>query len=330
MSVIEAIRVFERSNEKEIYWIPAVGQDQEKKSSFRKIEYLIKGFDLDKGKGDERLLEEAIATFKHVLSPASVMTRVKAGSFQMGNIENDARGHSGEKPVGKVTLTYDFWLGRYPVTFWEYDSFCAATNQKRPNDDGMGRGPRPVVNVSWWYEAILFCNWLSQREGLAPAYEEIGNLLDSKGNRTTDLTVVEGYRLPTEAEWEYAARGGHKGSRSFMFAGSDYLDEVGWYDQNTSTEGRRRSPQPVGKKKANELGIFDMSGNVSEWCHDQWRDYLLEPQINPVGVSLKSSRVVRSGSAGGADLYCRVARRGVDLPYRKHACRGFRVARTIR
>ncbi|HPV96005.1 MAG TPA: SUMF1/EgtB/PvdO family nonheme iron enzyme, partial [Thermotogota bacterium] len=132
---------------------------------------------------------------------------VRGGSFQMGNTRDDIRGEKNEKPAHEVTLNYDFWIWKYEVTFSEYDVYCQRTGKSKPDDNGWGRISRPVINVSW-YDAIEYCNWLSEQAGIKKAYDSQGNLLDQNGRVTTDITKVEGYRLPTEAEWEYAARGG--------------------------------------------------------------------------------------------------------------------------
>jgi len=208
-----------------------------------------------------------------VSSTPSGMVRVNRGRFQMGNVENDKSAFDWEKPVHTVTLTYDYWIGKYEVTFNEYDTYCAATGKSKPSDAGWGRGTRPVINVSWW-DAIGYCNWLSEREGLKKAYDGDGNLLDKSGKVTTDITKVEGYRLPTEAEWEYAARGGHKDitkgeeNNDCKYAGSNSINDAGWYKTNS-----RSKTHLVGRKKANELGIYDISGNVWEWCHDWYGEY---------------------------------------------------------
>ena len=174
-----------------------------------------------------------------------------------------------------------------------------------------------------WIEAASFCNRLSQKEGLKVAYDKDGNLLDRNGKVTKDITQVEGYRLPTEAEWEYAARGG-SGSKGFKYAGSNTLNEVGWFSDNSGYK-----TQPVGQKKANELGLYDMSGNVWEWCHDRYGDYISSLQMNPTGHISNGVYVLRGGGWGSSSLFCRLAFRNSYQPSYRANNLGFRVARTV-
>jgi len=257
------------------------------------------------------------------------MVIVQAGTFQMGNTRNDREGSFLEEPVHTVQLTYDFWIGKYPVTFNEYGVYCDALG-RRPPHDGLryfssshwGRETRPVINVRWW-DAIAYCNWLSESEGLSPAYDEDGNLLDRAGVATTDVTKVEGYRLLTESEWEYAARGGHKSTEDFRYAGSHTIQEVAWYDRNSDDETK-----PVGQKKPNELGVYDMNGNVREWCYDWFDEYSNETRINPIGPSEGNERTTRGGGWEYEAEDCRVASRGDVAPDFYYHALGFRIART--
>lgn len=209
---------------------------------------------------------------------SSSMIKVDGGTFTMG----DTAGGSDEKPTHSVTLS-SFYIGKYEVTQKEYQSLMS-TNLSNFKGDNL-----PVESVSW-FDAIKFCNAKSQGEGLPLAYNPAtGELLDSSGAVTTDVTKVKGYRLPTEAEWEYAAKGGNK-SRGFKYSGSYSPDSVAIYNSSqTST---------VGSKTANELGLYDMSGNVGEWCQD-WYDstyYGKSPSNNPYNSVSGSFRVFRGGS----------------------------------
>ncbi|HNS31010.1 MAG TPA: SUMF1/EgtB/PvdO family nonheme iron enzyme [Tenuifilaceae bacterium] len=248
------------------------------------------------------------------------MVRANNGTFSMGNTRNDSEGDENEKPVHQVTLTYSYWIGKYEVTFQEYDAFCDATGRTKPSDNGWGRGKRPVMNVSWW-DAIAFCNWLSSEEGLPYAYDSSGNLLNQSGQITTDISQVKGYRLPTEAEWEYAARGGQLSEADYKYSGDNDLDYVGWYNTNRTRE--------VGQLYPNELDTYDMSGNVNEWCHDKFSDSYYDNgnMVNPIGPSNGSRRAVRGGSYNVYAQNCRISRRISYSPGDKKTYIGFRVAR---
>ena len=235
------------------------------------------------------------------------MIRVERGTFEMGGEKR-----SREKPIHRVTLTRDFALCRYPVT----QALWAAVMEKNPRPSRFKGPQRPVESISW-FEMVDFCNRLSAKQGLTPCYE-------IQGEQVSWLPDAKGYRLPTEAEWEYAARGGRYG-RGFEYAGSPELDQVAWYDANSNGER-----QPVGQKRPNALGLYDMSGNVWEWCWDWYGDYPSEPQADPIGPEGGSRRVNRGGSWSSVAVVCRVASRDYfSHPTGRGYDLGFRLARHL-
>ena len=233
-----------------------------------------------------------------------------------------------EKPVHNVILSA-FELGRYEVTFAEYDLFCEATQREKPDDEKWGRGSRPVMRVSW-EDVVAYCNWLSEQHGYQPVY-------NIKGKDVTANWTANGYRLPTEAEWEYAARGGGKKVRfgngkdiadpkEINFDGSKEnkkpYSQVGEYREKTVPVGSLNSP--------NALGLHDMSGNVNEWCWD-WHDekyYAKSPTTNPRGPGNGSYRVCRGGSWSGYPQGVSAAIRYYVTPVSRYSYIGCRLART--
>jgi formylglycine-generating enzyme required for sulfatase activity len=246
------------------------------------------------------------------------MVLVEPGSFQMGA----ADGYHDAQPVHTVCISTAFYIGIYEVTFDEYDRFCEDTVRAGPDDRGWGRGRMPVLHVNW-YDVAAYCNWLSEKTGLPPCYSGAGR------NTRCDF-AANGYRLPTEAEWEYAARGGPR-SQGHVWAGSNNPDEVAWYDQ---TDGNQ--PHPVGTKAPNELGLYDMSGNMFEWCWD-WYDaeyYASSPAVDPHGPAELAvtrpwdlNRVRRSGSWREDAESIRVTTRSADIATYV-GDNGFRLVRT--
>ena len=233
---------------------------------------------------------------------------VMGGTFQMGS----NNGNKGEKPVHDVTLS-DYYIGKYQVTQKEWQEVMG-NNPSSFKGDNL-----PVESVSW-YDAVEFCNKKSRAEGLTLCYT-------GSGKSTKCNFSANGYRLPTEAEWEYAARGGVKtqNSASYKYSGSNNIDVVAWYWDNAS-----KKTHSVGGKKANELGIYDMTGNVSEWCND-WYDssyYKNSPKNNPQGASSGSPRVHRGGSWYHGARLCRVANRYGNRPDRSDCYLGFRLLRS--
>jgi formylglycine-generating enzyme required for sulfatase activity len=211
--------------------------------------------------------------------------------------------------LANVTVS-SFYIGKYEVTQKEWKAVMGN------NPSNFKGDKRPVEQITW-YQAVEFCNKLSQKEGLTPAYTINGTSVSCNWN-------ANGYRLPTEAEWEFAARGG-KLSKGYTYSGSNNLDEVGWYSSNSSSQTK-----DVGTKRANELGIYDMSGDVWEWCWDCYGHYSLSTQTNPTGATSGSNRVIRGGSWNKGGYYCRVANRDYNYPYYSFNYLGFRLSRTIR
>jgi formylglycine-generating enzyme required for sulfatase activity len=216
---------------------------------------------------------------------------VEGGTFNMGSNE----GENNEKPVHRVTVS-SFSIGKYPVTVGQYKAFCEETGRSMPEAPGWGWQERhPMVNVTY-NDAVAYANWLGEKFG---------------GD----------WRLPTEAEWEYAARGGNK-SRGTTYSGSNDLETVGWFADNAGGQ-----TNGVGRKRPNELGIYDMSGNVWEWCRDWYGSdyYASSPSSNPRGPASGTNRVLRGGSWDYTSTYCRVAIRDFGTPSDRSTFRGFRV-----
>lgn len=235
------------------------------------------------------------------------MVYVEGGSFLMGS--ND--GYPDELPIHEVTLT-SFWIGEFQITKDLWMKTMAIDPSK------IKDGNLPMDQISW-LQAVEYCNQRSIHEDLTPCYTI------TRDSVYCDWTA-NGYRLPTEAEWEYAARGGNK-SAGFIYSGSNDRDSVAWHDGNSQNKSH-----PVGSKKANELGIYDMSGNLFEWCWD-WYDkdyYKNSPKLNPRGPENGTHRILRGGSWFHFYLFCRVSFRNYYYtPYYWNSDVGFRVARSV-
>ena len=204
------------------------------------------------------------------------MVYVEGGSFDMGaTTEQGGDANSDEYPVHSVTLS-EYYIGRCEVTQELWEAVMGS------NPSCFIGAQKPVERVSW-YEC-----------------QEFVSRLNSLTGRT--------FRLPTEAEWEYAARGGKKSSH-YKYSGSDNIGNVAWHKGNSGDK-----THAVGTKTANELGIYDMSGNVREWCSDWYGDYSAGAQTNPQGPSSGSRRVLRGGSCYNSARYCRVSSRGNPIP----------------
>jgi formylglycine-generating enzyme len=251
-----------------------------------------------------------------------IMVHVEGGTFMMGN----ELGSGDEKPVHKVTLT-SFYLGKFEVTNRDFKIFVEATGYKTDaeqpdsvnfkhglpprggnngtwNKDSKGMllpfadSMKPVGNISW-NDASEYLEWLSKETGKI-------------------------FRLPTEAEWEYAAKGGNK-SKGYKFTGGNDLNEVAWFSDNSEKERHI-----IGQKMPNELGIHDLSGNIQEWCSDWYGEnyYKVSPESDPKGADMGKGRVLRGGSWGSEITRMRSSYRNRSFPYNSALDFGFRPAMT--
>ena len=251
---------------------------------------------------------ESITTFGYDDGPASEntftvngvsfkMVKVSGGTFQMGaTSEQGSDANDSEKPVHSVTLS-DYWIGETEVT----QALWYAVMGQRPTSDG---------------------NQWSSDKGLGDNYPAYYVSWDDCQEFITRLNQLTGqsFRLPTEAEWEFAARGGNS-SQGYKYSGSNTIGDVAWYTSNSDSK-----THPVATKSPNELGLYDMSGNVEEWCQDWFGDYSSSAQTDPVGPSSGSSRVRRGGSWSGSARICRVADRYFSTPSSRSYNLGLRIA----
>lgn len=267
------------------------------------------------------------------------MVFIKGGTFTMGCTSEQGDCNSAEKPAQEVTLS-DYYMSPYELTFSEYDLYCEATGISKPDDRNWGRGNRPVIHVSW-YDAVLYCNWRSEQEGLKPCYT-IGNTSNNyqdfkpdDGMNLWDVScdfTANGYRLPTEAEWEYAAR---EGGKEVLFGNGKNVADLAEMnikprDKDLSTLGGiiRNHTVPVTSFAPNSLGLYNMSGNVSEYCWDWMGEYSEEPQTNPTGAGKGNFLVRRGGSWEGRAWEARTSCRSMTLPYNRGSVFGLRLVRT--
>lgn len=221
------------------------------------------------------------------------MVFVKGGTFEMGDKE-----WTNTQPIHTVSLQ-DFYIGKYPLKVADYKIYCELTKTKIPNPPSWGwQDEHPMVRVSL-KDIRKYCNWLSKETG-------------------------EKYHIPTEAEWEFAARGGND-SKGYRYAGSNRVDQIGWYRGNSN-----KRTHSLGQKFPNELGIYDMSGNVWEWCRDQWQKNYQNAISD--GSAWESGggtfRVIRGGSWNDDAVNLRATYRGSDNPGYGYNYLGFRLTRT--
>lgn len=205
-------------------------------------------------------------------------------------------GEPDEKPIRKIAVR-NFYISRTEISVAHWQAFCKATERSMPLTPEWGwKDDHPIVSITA-LEADEYCKWLSGKTG-------------------------KKFRLPTEAEWEFAARGGTK-SKGYIFSGSNNLNNVAWYVANS-----HGTTHPVAQKTPNELGLYDMSGNVWEWCSDWLEEYNPKDVNNPQGPKDGTFRVRRGGSWDAKDKNCRNTYRLSNSPRRSFHSIGVRVVRT--
>jgi len=267
-------------------------------------------------------------------SAAAVVVRyVVGGSFERGK---DLGGGTNTAPVFPITMS-GFYMGKYQVTQKQWQAVMGNDDRIAAVNSGqdLGRGNNYPMYYVNWYDAIVFCNMLSKQEGLSPAYRIPGKSnstdpadwgtvptsSDATWNAAEIIPGSMGYRLPTEAQWEYAAKGGTV-QEAYTFAGSNNVADVAWYSGNSGYKSHE-----VGTKKQNSLGLYDMSGNVFEWCWDWNGTYHETPTTDPVGASSGANRVIRGGSWSCNAGNTRCAYRLNNYPNGRDNNVGFRLAR---
>lgn len=297
--------------------------DGEKKGSVRSVQVTIGNHDIEISKEFYETVKKKIeVTVSNTLFEFELqrdlkgLVLVEGGGFMMGaegifkpGID---RGEYDEYPKHTVILS-DYYISKTEVTQSQWESVMGNNPSEFKGDNN------PVENVNW-YDALEFCNKLSEMEGFEKCYST------KKGFFSSELTYqcnfeANGYRLPTEAEWEFGARGGNK-SEGYKFSGSSVIYNVAWFENNSENK-----TNPVGTKDPNELGLFDMSGNVEEWCWDWYGEeyYKVSPYNDPKGPDSGEKRIQRGDCYWGR--YLRVADRGSNYPERDYQNVGFRIAR---
>lgn len=270
------------------------------------------------GKKSAKDSGEAVAALK---TATEDFVRVEAGTFMMG-ICDERWGHDDKDAVHSVTLTRSFYICDHEVTNAEYKAVMGKTHRLSKGDS------LPVVYVTW-DNAVDYCNALSEMQGLTPCY------IKEKGKVTCDFTA-NGYRLPTDAEWEYAARAGDNTTEIRVWSGiteapdwdrstmENAVGEYAWYEYNSG-----RKLHPGKEKKPNAWGLYDMTGNVWEWCWDWYASSSSEPATDPTGPAVSSGYKSKRGGAGwDSGPSNSVADRRGHKPAEYHPWVGFRVVRT--
>ena len=265
------------------------------------------------------------------------LVHVEGGSFNMGS----ETGEADQKPLHRAALSA-FFMSACEITVGQYRYFIQDSKYKPSTGaaggmvwDEAGKKWDTKKDASWenpylptgakqaddgpvvmvnWYDAAEYCIWLSRKEGFQ-------NVYSIKGATVTADFTRNGYRLPTETEWEYAARGGRR-SKEYLYAGSDNILLSGWHFAISGN-----STHPVGRKSPNELGLYDMSGNVQEWCWDWYGEYTGSTQVDPLGSASGKERICRGGSWINTPSRCVTTFRLMTDPGIRCFNIGFRIVR---
>jgi len=245
------------------------------------------------------------------------MVLIQGGTFIMGSPPGE-KDREDNEIQHKVTVS-SFYIGKYEVTQKEYQEVTGTNPSHFTGDPNL-----PVENVNW-YDAVEYCNKRSRKEGLTPAYTIIKNPDTAYGNTNWTVTLnknANGYRLPTEAEWEYACRAG---TTTAFNTGNNMSDNACWYRVNSDEK-----THPVGQKSPNAWGLYDMHGNVCEWCWDWLGDYPSGAQTDPLGALTGYVRAVRGSGWYNTPKYLRSAYRGEGVPVDRGGDTGLRVVRSAK
>jgi formylglycine-generating enzyme required for sulfatase activity len=261
--------------------------------------------------------KSAVVTVRTAAVPVNPATdnfvRINGGTFTMGSPASEVERN--EMEIQHQVTVSSFYMGKYEVTQREWAAVMGSNPSNFKGDN------LPVEMVSW-FDAIDYCNRRSQREGLTPAYTR-------NGENVTWNRGANGYRLPTEAEWEYACRAGTSGPFSTgNNITTNQANYNGNFPYNGNAKGQNRGKTwDAGSGAANAWGLYDMHGNVREWCWDRYGTYPSGAQTDPAGAASGSSRVLRGGSWNYYARYLRSAARGSDTPSIRLSYHGFRLVR---